>query len=302
LNTGHVVAVVVAAVGAVLFGLSAVRQHHEVQAAVSAHHGLRHEIRAFWGLLRHPSWLFGALQGTVGAALHVVALALAPITLVQPIGVIAVPVTVVASALRTRRPPSRSQVLGSVLSVVGVAVLTVLLLAPKAEPVVLPSWVVVAVTVLVLVGISVLATVTRGAGSPVLRCIALATAAAVLFGLNSILIRMVGHVLSTGSIAGAWPVLLAAVLGLGLSLPTGLWAMQTAYLSGSPHVVICCLTLVDPISAVIGGHLLLQDGVDITGLRLGGAVFSAVVAAAGVLLLSRNYPDELPHTLPTTPV
>jgi hypothetical protein len=92
------------------------------------------------------------------------------------------------------------------------------------------------------------------------------------------------------------------VLGLGLSLPAGLWAMQTAYLSGSPHVVICCLTLVDPISAVIGGHLLLQDGVDIAGLRLGGAVFSAVVAAAGVLLLSRNYPDELPHGAPTTPV
>ena len=294
MTVAHVVAVLLAALGAVLFGLAAVRQHGAVQDTMSAGHGLADSVRSFWRLVRQPSWLLGAVQSTVAGGLHVVALALAPITLVQPIGVLAVPVTVVASAVRERRPPSPAQVVGSVLSVVGVAVLTVLLLAPDAAGLVLPRWPVLAVTVLTLVAASVLVTVLPRPAAPLTRCLVLATAAAVLFGLNSILIRMIGHVLSTGSVGASWPVLLTAVLGLALALPVGLWAMQTAYLAGSPHVVICCLTLADPITAVLGGHWLLQDGVAVSGPALSGAVVCALAAAAGVVLLSRDYPAESP--------
>jgi hypothetical protein len=76
-----------------------------------------------------------------------------------------------------------------------------------------------------------LATFFRGAWPPLLRCITLATSAA-LFGLNSILIRTIGHIVKAGS--------------------TG---------------------------AVAGG-----------GLTLWAALGCAVMAASGVLLLSRDYP------------
>ena len=98
------VAVLLATVGAVLFGLAAVRQHGAVRAGAEATEDGRHGARAMLRLVRDRSWLAGAVQAVVAGGTHVVALALAPITLVQPVGVIAVPVTVVASALRSETP------------------------------------------------------------------------------------------------------------------------------------------------------------------------------------------------------
>jgi hypothetical protein len=290
----YLAAVLLAALGAVLFGLAAVRQHDAVQATMSVQHGLAEHVRAFWSLVRQPAWLRGAGESAVAGGLHVVALALAPITLIQPIGVIAVPVTVVASALRTHRRPRPTQILGAGLSVVGIGVLTVLLIIPGATPLVLPGWGLVAGPLLVLVVGAVLAILSRGAWPPVIRCITLATAAAALFGLNSILIRTIGNIIKRGLVGAAGPVLWTSVLGLAVALPVGLWAMQSAYLSGSPHIVICVLTLVDPVSAVVGGHLLLHDGVAIGGLTLWAAVGCGVVAGFGVLLLSRDYPVDRP--------
>lgn len=50
------------------------------------------------------------------------------------------PMTVTATALRGHRRPSRKQVIGSLLSVGGVVALTVLLLTPSNNDLVLPSW------------------------------------------------------------------------------------------------------------------------------------------------------------------
>lgn len=293
MNGAHALAVALATVGAVLFGLAAIRQHGAVlDTMTGSRQGLRQNLRAFGRLVRQPTWLIGTLQGIVAGGLHVVALALAPITLVQPLGVLAVPVTVVASSLTCRQRPSRAQVWGSVLSVGGIALLTVLLLTPATQPVVLPAWGLLALTGGVSVGATVLAIAT-GARSPrLLRCVVLAGAAAVLFGLNSILIRILGHVLSTGRATTDLPVLVTAAVVLAVALPVGVWAMQSAYLTGSPHVVICCLTLLDPVTAVVGGWLLVDDGVAVTGWQLPLAVGCALLAAAGVVLLSREYPAD----------
>ncbi len=287
-------AVAIAALGAALFGLAAVRQHGAVQNTMAADaRGLRHTLSSFWALVRQPTWLIGSAQAVVAGALHICALALAPITLVQPIGVLAVPVTVVAAAVKARRRPSRSQIFGSILSVVGVVLLTVLLLRPSAHSLVLPDWLGLAVTVAVTTLAAVLAIVLRSERHPLLRCVTLAVTAAMLFGLNSILIRTIGHVITTNAASAEPAVLVTAVVGIAVALPVGLWAMQTAYVSGSPHVVICCLTLMDPIAAVAGGILLLHDGLVMTPLAIIAGIGCAVTAAVGVLFLSRDYPAEV---------
>jgi hypothetical protein len=233
------------------------------------------------------------VQAGVGGALHVVALALAPITLVQPVGVLAVPVTVVVSALARRRRPARAQVLGTLLSVAGVAALTVVLLLPAAEPGVLPAWRTLAGgTGVVLVGGGAVAFLLgRGWAPGLLRCVSRAVVAATFFGLNSVLIRTLGEVVATAP-GEATGLVVTSLLGLALALPLGVWAMQSAYLFGSPQVVICCLTLVDPLSAVVGGRVLLQDGATITGSIFVAALVCALAAAAGVVLLARDYPVE----------
>lgn len=292
-SASSVLAVAVAAVGAVFFGLASVRQHGAVRAtAAGARSNLREQVVAGLRLVRQPAWLRGAVEAGLGGALHVVALALAPITLVQPVGVLAVPVTVVVSAIARRRRPARTQLAGTLLSVAGVAALTVVLLLPATQPATLPEWPTLAsgLGVVVVGGAAGLILLSRAPA--LLRCVSRAVVAAALFGLNSVLIRTLGEVIST-SPAHPTGLVVTSVVGLCIALPLGIWAMQSAYLFGSPQVVICCLTLIDPLTAVIGGRVLLSDGAAITGPTLLAAVACAVVAAAGVVLLARDYPLEL---------
>lgn len=294
MTTSHALAVALAGLGAVLFGLAAARQHRAVREQGAAPQpgnrrpsGPTLDLRDLARLVRQPSWLVGAGQAVVAGGAHITALGLAPLTLVQPVGVIAVPVTVVATALTARRRPTGSALAGAALSVAGIAVLTVLLLSPPAEEMLLPRWPVVALVVAVALAVAALAALTPRKAS-LLRCLALATGAALLFGLNSILLRTVGHLIGTHVVAAQIPVLAAAALGLVVALPAGLWAMQTAYLAGSAQVVLCCLTLVDPLVAVLGGHLLLHDGVAVRGDGWVAVAGCAVLAAVGVVLLSRD--------------
>lgn len=280
-------AALLAAVGAVLFGLAAVRQHAAVQDTVSGDRpGTGVTLGSVWRLVRDPAWLVGTLQAVVAGGLHILALALAPITLVQPIGVLAVPVTVTATVLRNRRRPRRAQVVGSLLSVGGVVALTLLLLAPHSSAVVLPGWRSLTATVAVATAAGIAAIVTGRRRRGRLRCVTLASTAAALFGLNSILIRTVGHILATDSSTLHSAALVTALTGIAVALPVGLWAMQTAYVSGSPQVVLCCLTLVDPLAAVAGGRLLLHDGLLMTPFAVVAGAVSALVAVAGVVFLS----------------
>lgn len=292
-STSSVLAVALAAVGAVLFGLASVRQHRAVEAAApSARSSLRDQVLAGVRLVRQPAWLLGAVQAGLGGGLHVVALALAPITLVQPVGVLAVPVTVVASAVRSRRRPARTQVVGTLLSVAGVAALTVVLLLPEVQPATLPVWRTLATDVGAVVVGGVVVTLLLARAPAPLRCVSRAVTAAVLFGLNSVMIRTLGEVIAGPQATDPTILVITSIVGIAVALSFGIWSMQSAYLFGSPQVVICCLTLMDPVAAVTGGRLLLQDGAAITGSTLAVAVACALVAATGVVLLVRDYPTE----------
>lgn len=304
-STGNVLAVALAALGALFFGLASVRQHRAVRDhAAAARAGVREQVLAGLRLVRQPAWLLGAVQAGLGGGLHVVALALAPITLVQPVGVLAVPVTVVASAIARRRRPSRQQVVGTLLSVAGVAALTVVLLLPDSRPATLPAWTALATGVGVVVGAgaAVAFVLGRAWAPPLVRCVSRAVVAAVLFGINSVLIRTLGQIIAAGSWADETGLVVTSLVGLAVALPFGVWAMQSAYLFGSPQVVICCLTLIDPLSAVVGGRTFLQDGAAITGPTLTAALGCALVAAVGVVLLARDYPAETAPVAEAPPV
>ena len=291
MSGAHLLAVGLAVLGAVLFGLAAVRQHGAVHEVVDemtpagpAVAGL--DLSAVRRLVRQPAWLLGAVQVTAAGACHLVALVLAPLTLVQPLGVLAVPVAVVGSAVAVGRWPGRGQVVGALLGVAGVVGLAVLLLAPADRALAPPSAGVLIAVVLGAAAVGVLVTVRGRTWSALTRCLVLSSVSAVLFGLNAILLRLVGHLVGSGALATRLPLLVTAALGIAVVLPVGLWAMQAAYTVGSAPVVTCCLTLVDPIAAVGGGYLLLHDGVTLPGLSWVGVLAGTAMATVGVVLLS----------------
>jgi hypothetical protein len=81
------------------------------------------------------------------------------------------------------------------------------------------------------------------------------------------------------------------VAGIAAAVLVGGWLVQQAFASGPPEVVIACLTVVDPIVAVLLGAVLLGEGVATpaeTWVLLAGA---AITATAGVIALARHHPD-----------
>lgn len=287
---GSVVAVLLAVAAAVLFGLATVRQHAAVQRLPDAG-GLR-------PLLSSPGWLGGGGQTVVAGALHLTALALAPIALVQPLGVLAVPVAVVAHARRARRRPTRQQLVGSALSVLGTGGLTLTLLlatgGTTTSAPVLPGPATVLVLSTAALAVPLLALLGRWVRPPT-RVVVHALTGAILFGLTSVLVR---------TAVTAWDlarpaVTLSAIVGAAVLAAAGLVAVQRAHRTGSPSLVVCCLTLVDPVVAAAGAGVLLGET---SGLGAGTAASAAlcfVLAALGVVLLARDHPAVRPP--PSTP-
>ena len=55
-------------------------------------------LRQLWRLIRTTLWLLGLFTIVIGASAHIFALMLAPVTVVQPVGILAVPWAVLMSA------------------------------------------------------------------------------------------------------------------------------------------------------------------------------------------------------------
>lgn len=281
-------AVALAVAGAACFAGAGVLQHRAVTSCTSDAAGerLRLDRRAFGALLRRPGWLAGLALGGGGAALHALALVLAPVTLVQPVGVLAVPIAVLLAARVTGVRPAPGVAAGVALCVAGVGGVVALaagsVVGGAADPQAL-GWAGagVAAAVLALAGVAARA---RGP----LRCIACAAAGAAAFGLVSSLVRALAEQVAGGA---AGLDLAATATAIGLALVVGGWLVQQAFAAGSPELVVACLTVVDPLVAVLLGVLLLGEGAAIgttTALAMAGC---AVVAAGGVVALARHHPD-----------
>lgn len=281
-------AIALAVVAAACFAVAASLQHDAVDT-VSADGGGRLGLTAFRSLLRRPGWLLGLAAAAGGSALHAVALVLSPLAVVQPIGVLAVPIAVLLTARKTRESPGRGVLLGVALCVLGVAAFVVIA-ANSTTSTRVPDFATLIAggtslgLVLVLVAVAVLS-------SGWVRCVAWVTAGAVAFGLVSALVRALSLQVTTGLVGLTDPRFLATAAGIGVALAVGGWLVQQGFATGAPEVVIACLTVVDPIVAVLLGIVLLGEGPATDGLSAVVLVVCALAAAAGVMSLARYHPD-----------
>ncbi|WP_214369427.1 hypothetical protein [Pseudonocardia sp. H11422] len=282
-----VIAIGLAVLGAGCFAVAAVLQHRAVRATAGPGRGL--SPGALRALLCRPGWLAGLALAGGGAGLHAVALALAPVSVVQPVGVLAVPFAVLLAARRSRTRPAPGVLGGVTVSVAGVAVFVGLaagsaVSAPVSGFALLLAGALAAVVVL---GLAALA----ARGSERLRCVACATAGAVAFGLVSVLLRALSQQIGSGAAGLLDEGVLGAGAGMAVALLVGGWLVQQAFASGPPEIVIACLTVLDPMVAVGLGVLLLGEGAG-TGVATAAAMgAAALLAAAGVAALARHHPD-----------
>jgi drug/metabolite transporter (DMT)-like permease len=223
---------------------------------------------------------------SVCAGLQILALALAPVTVVAPIVVLALPVIAVLNARATGARLDLLASLAVIASTAGVALFVGLAAGAASqvefdEQAVLRAgqYVAVAVVVLGLIG-----AVRHG----IVRCVALAAGTGAAYGLVSVLVRDVTFSLQHGGIDDVSPL---SAAGLAVAFAAGSWFLQLAYASGPPDVVVGCQTVLSPLVATCLGIGVLDETVNAGGWRGIGLVVCATVAIIGVAVLARHHPD-----------
>ncbi len=284
----------VALLAAVFLAVGAQLQHGgvaKVDAASSrsGRTGLRFgQLRA---LATRPSWLIGTLLLGLAIVLQLISLFLAPLTVVQPLGALALVITALLNARATKirldAPSIRAILLciGGVGLFVGVAAVTT-----TSVPIGTQQLVIVLVILACVLAILTGAFFGLRKRSPIIFYI---VASGVLFGFVATLAKVViarvqtivlrGFDLEPGD--GLTIVAVVAVLVAALG---GSYLVQTAYSSGPPHLVVAGLTVIDPMVGVTIGIVVLGEA---AGAPLwSGIVFAlaGAIAILGVVQLSRR--------------
>ncbi|MFI9386997.1 hypothetical protein [Kutzneria sp. NPDC052558] len=270
-------AIALAAVGALCFAVAAWLQQAAVRTAAD---GDDLRLSGWLRMVRAPRWLSGFGLTGLGGGLHACALGLAPLSVVQPVGVVAVAVTTVLAVRSTGGRLTSSTWLAVIASTAGIG-LFVLMSAHWAVMPTLSAGAEAragALTAVGVLGLGAFGAVTAGRA----RCLAYAAAAGMAYGLVSVY----AHSLAVDGLAHLH---VAAALGLVVALAVGLWFVQHAYAAGPPQVVIACQTVIDPMLGVGVGLGLFGEADALPRFAAAVLVACAVVAVTGVLLLAREH-------------
>jgi drug/metabolite transporter (DMT)-like permease len=283
-------AITFAVLGACCSAVGAHLQHKGVRTATKDT-GLR--LRGAAALVHNRSWLLGFAVLFACAVLQILALALAPVTIVAPIVVLALPAVAMLNARSSGERLDTTAVVAIAASTLGVA-LFVSLASGRATAVRFPSTAVL-LACQITAGAVMLFGVAGGLSRGLARCALLATGAGCAYGLVSVLVRDVTYTFQTEGLRGTPPL---SVTGLVVAFSVGSWFIQLAYASGPPDIVVGCQTVLSPLVATAFAITLLDETADAGGWTGVGLVSGAAVAVVGVVLLARHHPEATARATP----
>lgn len=283
-------AIALAVLAACCFAVAAWMQQDAVRTVTDGG-GLR--LAGWVRMVRAPRWVTGFALAALGAVLHAGALSLAPLIVVQPIGVLAIALTTLLSTVSNGARLSRSTTLAVLTSTLGVGMFVALSAGRASAPALrtgaevhagLLAWLIVG-------ALGVLGAVAGGR----LRCLAFAGATGVAYGLVSVLVHSTAVDIKT-DVSSSFPLVSAIVIVAALLI--GGWFVQHAYASGPPHVVVAAQTVLDPMLGVGIGVGFLGEAANLTPATTVGLLACAALAVSGVVMLAHHNTN---HRTPTTP-
>jgi len=265
----------VACTAAVLFAVGSVLQH-EAASSSSSRRGV--SVRR---LVTQRVWVAGQSATVTGTLLQVVALALAPVSIVQPLLAGSLVIALGIRAVRDRCLPSTVELLGAGCTCGGLAVFLTAARPAAGAPEHLPGLPAVIIALLVTVGLVAAASRIRRGPIGALTCGATAGIAA---GTAAVLISAAVKLFSTrGMLHGLASASLWAALAVAVTAQLG---SQQAYGRGALSWSLPALTVLDPLAAVPTARLLLGER-----LEPGHAAVwipAAAVTVLGVILLAHT--------------
>jgi drug/metabolite transporter (DMT)-like permease len=285
--------VAAALIGAVLLALGAQFQGRGVRSLDGPDDGGGSGPRRVLRLFTSGGWLLGSGFLTLAVLLQLVGLLLAPLPVVQPIGVLSLVITALLNRRLSHARIQRRGALGIAICIVGtVAFVVTAAIATKSEaakpPMVIPVLVLAGFVLLVaLVGYFVLRNRLPG--------IAFAVSGGICFGFVVTLMKVVldrssAAIQHGGLIGPSTPFTLLVLVAAGAAGLGGISLVQRAYASGTADLVVAALTVVDPLVAVSLGIGLLGQARSAPVWSFPVFALAEVVAVAGVVLMARNPP------------
>ena len=271
-------AICLALLAAVLFGLASALQHEQAnEVAPDGSAGL------LLTLARRPRWLAGIVADVLAVALQAVALGLGTVTLVQPLLVAGLPVAVGLSALLAHRRLLRREVVGVLLSTVGLALIGPATAttgdgrAPGRPVALLAGMLVAAVTGALLL---------LSRRTPRWAPAASGLAAGLATGAGSVLLAVAAHRAGDLRLLALSVAPYAAVV-VGL---VGLLLAQSAFQTGGLGAPLAALSVSEPVVAVLLAVTVLHERLPTTAAARVGLLVGSVVATVGVVVLCRADP------------
>lgn len=275
--------VLAALAAAACFAAASVAQH---RAAARVEPSRPLDPRLLLRLLRQPLWLVGGGADVAGLLLQVVALAKAPVVLVQPLLVAALLLAVPLAAALDRRRPVRAEVAGVLLCTAGLLTFLAVAQARPGRSAVPFAAALPTLGVAGAVAVAVTVSVRRIRPGPG-RAVVLAAGCGVLYGVSSALIKLVTAELAHPWRAlGSWPLIAVVVVG-----GAGLLLNQNAFQAGALAAPLATLTIVEPVTAAVVGLVLLGERVATGAAHLAAYAGIVVAVVAGVLLLALHTPQ-----------
>lgn len=253
-----------------------------------------HHLR---GLMRRPSWVTGTVLLGAAVALQIGSLSLSPLTVVQPLGVVALVITAILNSRMSKVRLGKGAVFAIAMCVAGVIIFVSVAAFTAADRPVTNAKL---LTILILFAVVMLA---AGLLFIVFRHRAVAVVyivgAGVLYGFVATFAKaVIGRIMQQEFDWLTWLCVFALILGALV----GMVFVQNAYSSGPPDLVVAGLTVVDPLVAVFIGIVVLGEAASAPGWAIGVFAASAVLAITGVFGLARYHPqaDSRVATPPTS--
>lgn len=284
-------AVALTILASVVFAVAATVQHYAVGEQVTDP-ASRRQLKGseLWAVVRSPRWLAGLLLSGVGAILQVWALLLAPLMVVQPLGVLAVPWTILLATRIHRHAITARMWVATAFTVAGTVAFAIVAIMHAAPTPVLNDALLVTGTVVGFAAAGVLAL--AGARGPrAWRCFFWSSAGAVVYGTESGVVKGIGEYVATRDWAGSLTFWLLGASIVAGGLLAGIW-IQQGYATGPAEVVVGTLNAIGPVAAVAYGIAVLGEGALLTTTAALMMLAAAAVAIAGVVLLSRFHPTS----------
>jgi hypothetical protein len=283
-------AIAFAVLGALCSAVGAQLQHQGVRIETKE---TRLGLRLIGRLVHNRRWLLGVAVLTACAVLQILALALAPVTIVAPIVVLALPAVAVLNARASGERLDAAATFAVIASTLGVAVF-VALASGRATPVIFPASAVM-LACQIIAGVVLLFGVIGALREGIVRCVMLATGAGAAYGLVSVLVRDVTYTFQTEGFRGVSPLSATALVA---SFAIGSWYIQLAYASGPPDIVVGCQTVLSPLVATAIAIGMLNETANAGGVIGLGLVGAALIAILGVIQLARHHPEATSRATP----